>query len=155
MASTILDTRAIGLIKNSPTSNSGQRVSIGINGRIANVLLLGPDAVQQPFRTQFDVAIDGSEYVVAAGKGIGSYTFNVLEGPFCESLEKTQETILDRITGFGTSLQGRRMFMTLNNGRRTGRTFNGVICNVTTAVDVSSDGARTIVSSITAAGSWK
>lgn len=141
--------------------NEDINVSIAIGGgRAQKMLLLGPDTVKQPFRTQFDVAIDGSEYVIAAGKGIGSYDFKVLEGPFTCAEFATYQSILEKLDEFAKTVDDRRITMTLLNGNSqaskvTESVFKGIINNVTTTTTVYEGGEKVIVSNISALGSWQ
>ena len=133
-----------------------QPVSIAIGGTDPiNALLIGPDVVEQPFRTQFDVSVDGSEYVIAAGKGVGTYNFKVLEGPFdCNSTE-SNTTMLELFKRFSGALKNRRIVMTLMSSERTTVVFSGVITSTATSTVVTDNGTRFIVSAITAMGSWQ
>ena len=123
-----------------------------------DALLMGHDTVSQPYRTQFDVAIDGSEYIIAAGKGIGEYEFSILDGPFTCADFKDRSSILTKLQGFNNSVTNRTILMTLNNaGAAAGGSshlFSGVVSKVTTTLRVMDDGTKAVISTVTAEGSW-
>lgn len=109
--------------------------------------------ISQPYRTQYDITLDGTVYILDAGKGIGTYTFMVYEGPFgCpeeieSSLAKTinnAETLEDRkITAVhyysdGTKLQG---------------TFTGYVSGVTVEL-VANENNLGLTVQVEANGQW-
>lgn len=86
--------------------------------KIANKLYPGyliPDAEgSQPFRTQYDITVDGSIYALNGGKGVGDLQFVVMEGPFlCAPGGKIPELMSSKLLT-SDKLEDRKVEITVN-----------------------------------------
>ena len=59
-----------------------QKARISVGGKNLTMCLLTGLEGAQPYRTQIDVALDQTTYTLGAGKGLGSNTFGLIDGPF-------------------------------------------------------------------------
>lgn len=129
--------------------NRNVRLSVG-GKNLTMCLLIGLEG-SQPYRTQFDVALDHTSYTLGAGKGMGTETFALIDGPFeCVSdadvaLQKLQDI---------QSLNERRVTITVKHGSGNIR-FKGLLNNFSFKLDDSMvDGAYYIVTAVSAVGVW-
>ena len=137
-------------------------VAIGKNTSPFKCLLMDQAGGAQPFRTQYDIALDGTQYVLAAGKGRGNYELKLLEGPIntCSnapdnikdmSLHQIYKNQMDRLDGRKITI------VTGSNPDNTRESwkFTGIIDQLATYAHVSESGERYIVNVITATGMWE
>ena len=116
----------------------------------------------QPFRTQYDISLSGTEHVLAAGRGRGSYELRLLEGPFenCTTTTPAEEMTLSKFyhTTMINTFNGRRIEIVtgadVENSTANRWMFRGLIDNIATAAHVGEDGYRYILNIITATGLW-
>jgi hypothetical protein len=132
-------------------NNGRPRVRLEVGGKSLTMCLLTGLEGSQPYRTQFDVALDHTAYTLGAGKGLGSETFGLIDGPFeCfteadVALQKLQDI---------QSLKERKVTITLNHGSGSIQ-FKGLLNRFTFKLDDSLvDGAYYIVTAVEAVGVW-
>ena len=120
--------------------------------------LVGPTGGAQPFRTQYDVAIDGTTYVLTAGKGVGTYQFTLLEGAFkdCAGGEVGESFMADYKTLKGYKSRKIRLVTKGTINTNNSITFDGVVDNVLTSVNVDDSTGQTYTTiQVTATGVWE
>ena len=136
-------------------------VKLGDASRVRLYALVGATGGAQPFRTQYDVAVDGTAYALTAGKGVGTYQFMLLEGAFqdCDN-----NTVGDSFMEDYKKLKGyrSRKLVIVTKGTAGLRTtsasmkFTGVIDNVLTTVLVDEQTGQSYTQiQITASGLWE
>ena len=138
------------------------KVSIGSEKKPLTCLLMDQAGGAQPFRTQYDVALDGTQYVLAAGKGRGSYELKLLEGPITDcsgATNKVEDMSLHTLynSSISKNLAGRQIEITTGiNPDTTNKcwVFKGVIDQLATYAQVTEDGERYIINTISATGMW-
>lgn len=138
------------------------KVSIGDKKKPLDCLLMDQAGGAQPFRTQYDVALDGTQYVLAAGKGRGSYELKLLEGPIKDcsgSGDKIADMSLHKLynASISKNLAGRNIEITTGiNPDSTDQcwVFKGVIDQLATYAQVTEDGERYIINTVSATGMW-
>ena len=117
----------------------------------------------QIFRTQYDVAVDGTRYMLTAGRGRGGFTFTVLEGPLvnCDGsetttfaskygdLDKYKKRTVDVVLGLEASDS--------NTGKNTKNAahFSGVITQAETSRAIGSGAEVLTQTTINSEGMWK
>lgn len=144
-----------GLGNLSPVS-----VQLGPNLTPKMYALVGNTGGVQPFRTQYDVAVDGTTYVLTAGKGVGTYQFTLLEGAFKDCSARGSNTINDSFMADYKKLKGyrsRKIRLVTRGTLSTSNslTFFGIIDNVVTSVVVDeSTGQSYTQITVTATGVW-
>jgi len=136
-------------------------VKLGAEARVRKYALVGATGGAQPFRTQYDVAVDGTAYALTAGKGVGAYQFTLLEGAIqdCDN-----NTVGDSFMEDYKKLKGYRsrklVIVTYGVSTRgtteTSMTFTGIIDNVLTTVLVDEQTGQSYTQiQITASGLWE
>lgn len=128
-----------------------RRVRLSVGGKSLTMCLLTGLEGSQPYRTQFDVALDHTSYTLGAGKGLGSETFGLIDGPFnCSSdadvaLQKLQDI---------QALKDRNVTITLKHGRGSIQ-FKGLLNRFTFKLDDTLvDGSYYIITAVEAVGIW-
>jgi len=136
------------------------KVAIGSKDPLA-CLLMDQAGGSQPFRTQYDIALDGTQYVLAAGKGRGSYELKLLEGPISDCSgtgEVTTKTLHDLYASEMGRLSGRKITITTGVDLKSTKkcwVFEGLIDQLTTLAQVTNTGEKYIINVISATGMWK
>lgn len=136
----------------SGDDNLKNSISIHLGGSIFPCLLDEQIGGGQPFRTQVDVTLDGSIYLLSAGQGIGNHTFTVFEGPFPADCGPSMNCISEKYASLGT-LES-RMIKIAYTDQPSALTFTGVINNLTTFRRVEASGNIIIVTKVEALGIW-
>ena len=118
----------------------------------------------QNFRTQYDIAVDGSEYLLTAGRGGGGFTFRVYEGPFCapDSGKNGFTHFADKY-GKLDNYDSRKIevVMSLEPGTNAAKStknaakYRGIIIAATTMQTRMNDGSVTIITDVKAEGMWQ
>ena len=114
----------------------------------------------QPFRTQYDMAIDGSQFVLAAGKGLGNYEFKLLEGPLTHCAGTTgtnsQTSFLREYKKLKKAADRQITVITRAKGSSTqySVTFKGLINNVQVSATKGENGERYLIIVVSATGVW-
>lgn len=154
MATDILTGQGNQLTGKVSSEKSIIKISIG-GSNPATMYLLDRAGTNQPFRTQYDMAIDGTAYLVGAGRGAGDYEFKVLDGPFCTSEKKTENvSMLAKITEFD-NISARTIKIVMPTGNSVSdKTFSGVINSISTYHFRTDDGQLYYISSVGASGIW-
>lgn len=119
--------------------------------------LVGPTGGAQPFRTQYDVAVDGTTYVLTAGKGVGTYQLSLLEGAFkdCAGGTVGESFMADYKKLQGYKSRKIRLVTRGTTNTNNSMTFNGIIDNVLTSVNVDDSTGQTYTTiQVTATGIW-
>lgn len=130
-------------------------ITIGKSGEPFNLLLVDRTESTQPYRTQYDVALDGTTYVVGAGKGVGNFVFKVLDGPFqCPS--DSQFASMTTNIGSYSRLSDRQVKITVPDGLKGahGKVFNGTLNSITNNNVIDENGAYYIISLVDVNGVW-
>lgn len=130
-------------------------IQVSSTGKVYTGMVIPNTEAKQPFRQQIDVALNGSTYMLAAGKGAGSYKFVVIDGPYlnCKNFPKStflqfiqtknvedrKITVIPSYTYAGTYKQG---------------VFTGYITDVASTVTESEEDCITYYTTVTATGTW-
>lgn len=113
----------------------------------------------QLFRTQYDIAVDGTQYILTAGRGHGGFSFTVLEGPICNAddretfaskygdLDKYKTRTIKVVTSLD---HGEQATASTKNAAK----FSGVIVSAETRHVIGENGATIITTTINAEGMW-
>lgn len=129
-----------------------QKARISVGGKNLTMCLLTGLEGAQPYRTQIDVALDQTTYTLGAGKGLGSNTFGLIDGPF-ECLADA-DTALQKLEDI-KSLKERKVKITLKHGRGSIQ-FEGLLTKFSFALsDEMTQGSYYILTAIEAVGVWK
>lgn len=150
---TILGNRLNQVAGTDNTTNHKKiEIKIGRTSAPRTMYLLERAGHNQPFRTQYDVALDGTTYLVGAGRGSSVYEFKVLDGPFCA--DEKQTSILEELTEFDV-LANRTLKITMPTGHKNSiKTFTGVINEASTYHVQGDAGELYYISTVTASGVW-
>ena len=138
-------------------------VTIGKNSAAKQYRLINQAGGRQPFRTQYDIALDGTQYVLAAGRGLGDYEFTMLDNitdcstpnrdanitsnpsfiPEYKNMRTAQDRWLRIVTGADNS----------GNGRNT-LIFKGLVNMVTATAARGDNGEAYLQINLSAVGIW-
>lgn len=135
-------------------------VRIGSSDRPRKFHLIDTAGGNQPFRTQYDMAIDGTQFVLAAGKGLGTYEFRLLEGPLehCagSSALDSQTSFLREYKKLKKAEDRQITVITRAKGSSTqySVTFKGLINNVQVSAVKGESGERYLIIIVSATGVW-
>jgi hypothetical protein len=132
--------------------NDGERrVRLSVGGKSLTMCLLTGLEGSQPYRTQFDVALDHTSYTLGAGKGLGSETFGLIDGPF--ECIKDASVALQKLQEIQT-LKERKVTITMKHGSGSVH-FEGLLNRFTFKLDDTLvDGSYYIVTAVEAVGVW-
>ena len=141
-------------------------VTVGRSGVVRQYLLINQAGGRQPFRTQYDIALDGTQYVLAADRGLGDYEFTMLDGvtecrsdirnnyykhtntasfiPAYKGMHTAQDRWIKIVTGDKN----------LGNGRNL-LTFKGLVNMVTTTAVRGDNGESYLQINLSAVGIWE
>lgn len=147
----------IGSVYSKSTSGSSPtRVSVSIGGKHVKYAMLSESGGTQPMRTQFDVAMDGKTiYTLNAGKGIGSHTLTLFDGPFtCGTAPEGGSILKNYPKG---DLEGRKIvivYAVRNGNEDVKTTFKGIINSLSTVTMDSGGGSVVVATTVKATGMW-
>lgn len=121
-------------------------------------LITGDAQGAQVFRTQHDVAVDGTQYMLTAGRGKGGFQFTIFEGPICNANADTFASKYSKLDAY--SDRTIEVTYSLEAGKNTKSTnssavFSGVILSANTHQAVSETGVTIIITEVQAAGMWR
>lgn len=121
-------------------------------------LIYGEAQGAQVFRTQHDVAVDGTQYMLTAGRGKGGFQFTIFEGPICNANAETFASKYSKLDSYAArtievtySLDVGRDAKSTNNSA----VFSGVILSANTHQSVAENGITLIVTEVSAEGMWR
>lgn len=102
-------------------------LKIGEDGQLNSYALIRQASLEQNFRTSYNIALDGTLYVLDAGRGYGTYNFTVFDGPYlsCGNNNTSEKTLLSTYLSM-SSLDSRIVTLILNNKE----TFKGVLDSI-------------------------
>lgn len=148
------------LTKSSMKDGELVSVKLGSSSSPRQYLLVNGAGGTQPFRTQYDMALDGSQYVLTAGKGVGTYEFQLLEGPIHTCRGGGSAT---RYSSFISDYKGmkgadsRKLTIVTKTQSATTRnsiTFVGLINQVNINAVRGEDGESYVLAVVSATGTW-
>jgi hypothetical protein len=131
--------------------NQGSLITLTIGVHKLTSTLMAQAQGEQPYRTQYDIALDGKPYIVGAGKALGVSSFVLLDGPFlCDSKEKSTLNTLKTMQ----KLADRKITITIPTAGGNTQ-FTGYVTKFTIELDDQlSPGSYYIWTGITAQGVW-
>lgn len=135
-------------------------VRIGATNHPRKYRLIDSAGGNQPFRTQYDMAVDGSQFVLAAGKGLGTYEFKLLEGPFTscggQITNSSQSSFLKEYKQLKKAKDRQITVITRARGSSTqySVTFKGLINNVQVGASRGENGEGYVIIVVSATGVW-
>lgn len=128
-----------------------RRVRLSVGGKSLTMCLLTGLEGSQPYRTQVDVALDHTTYTLGAGKGLGSETFGLIDGPF--ECRQDADVALQKLQDI-QSLKERKVTVTMKHGSGSIQ-FSGLLNRFTFKLDDTAvDGAYYIITAVEAVGTW-
>ena len=128
-------------------------VTVKLNGQDFPCLLTESIGGSQPYRTQFDIAIDGTISLVSAGPGIGTHSFTIFEGPFdpnCPTSNKMLSTEYKNMR----HLKNRVIKIAYRHVQGNVPTFSGIIHGLKSVQSVDNDDNIIMITSVEALGVW-
>lgn len=141
-----------GILETTLPENKRSNIDLRIGSTRISGCLLHSLSGSQPYRTQYDVALDSTTYTLGAGKAVGEETFSFYEGPFI--CKNDADTALWKLKNIDT-LSERKIRATIATGRGSIQ-FKGLLTNFDLALtDQLSDGGYYIIITVQAAGEWK
>lgn len=148
-----------GFIYNSTLPKEVVKLVVAkIGGRHYEGYYVLPDMEgSQPFRTQYDIAVDGSIYALNAGKGLGSITFTLLEGPFRCTQNANPAYLLTNLMRTN-KLEDRRVEIIINYNAGVAKNvikFVGYINNVTPQITETQNDSIIYYTTVDAEGTWQ
>lgn len=128
------------------------RIIILINNKKFEGLLADNMGGIQPYRTQFNVTVNGDIHVLSAGKGLGTQEFTVFEGPFkCGAAIDCMADYYDSID----DINERVIKIVYVNATSKAPVFSGIINGMASTQSVNNDGTITMITKVGALGTWK
>ena len=147
------------LLKSAMTKGELVNVKLGASGSPRQYLLIDGAGGSQPFRTQYDMALDGSQFVLTAGKGIGTYEFKLLEGPVKDCGSKVNTSKSSFVSDYKKmdDADSRRLTIVTKTDSSTTKnslTFRGIINQVAINAARGEDGESYVIIIVSATGIW-
>lgn len=133
------------------TSKYNNNVTILIGGQLFNGLYTQSTGGDQPFRMYCDVTLDGNVRVLSGGRGLGTYQFQVFEGPFDCTDGSTPRSALSHSALDDVNA---RIIKATMPKRTPVPVFTGIIQKLSTTMQVDNAGRITLTTTVHASGVW-
>ena len=149
------------IYQNIPTDLIHAAINIG--GLVNAYAIHGDTEGQQIFRTQHDIAIDGTEYILTAGAGQGAFNFTIFDGPFTCPQDAPVTALAARYDDM-RSFVNRTIEVNIPlvgspegaNSTKLRAVFSGLITGIgTRQVNDPSTGAYYILTTVQTTGMWQ
>ena len=128
-------------------------VTVKLNGKDFPCLLEQRIGGTQPYRTQFDISIDGTINLLSAGPGLGVHSFTIFEGPFdpnCPTTNKFLSTEYENMR----DIKNRIIKIAYSHVSGHAPTFSGIINSMGSTQACDDDGNITMTTNVEALGVW-
>lgn len=129
-------------------------IKLGADPDVNQYKISGQTEGQQIFRTQYDVAVDGTEYILTAGAGQGTYTFTIFEGPF--DCDQSQGPVFAARLSRMDFFENRTIVVVIPFGTTESAFFSGLIVGSTINQKMdNTHGSYTVMTQISTVGRWR
>lgn len=127
-------------------------VGVYLNGEYFPCLLEERIGGTQPYRTQFDISIEGTINLLSAGPGLGTHSFTIFEGPFDPNCPNTNKCLSSEYAKMRNIKN--RIIKIVYQHIPNAPTFSGIIHSLQSVQSVMGDGNIVMTTSVEAMGVW-
>lgn len=143
------------LFRGLPADEGGTvKAYIKLGGQDANQYkITGETEGKQIFRTQYDLAIDGTEYILTAGVGQGEYHFVIFEGPF-DCADAQGPVFMSRLHEL-KDFERRSIDVDIPFNKSKHAFFSGIIIGASFSQKMDKDGSYRVYTTVNTIGTWR